>query len=514
MQGAGRTGQFKPEEYNHAIGEAKKALAAGRFAEARGLYSESASLFPQSLQALTGLGISLMECDAPEKAVESLEQAVRLSWYDPGLHALLGKALVMTGRNLPAARHLAIAKIYAGGELESWTEDLLRCIPGDKAQKALEEIKRLGLAMPFDERGRHTTAIAKGESVLDRAEEERRISSIGYWHHEFILPSGAKIPGRAGNMLLLGMLDLPESLEGKKVLDVAAWDGFVSFECEARGALSVTALDWLVWRDRNIGDHGFLTMRGILGSSVDQVLCDAYDLDSRRLGVFDVTIMCGLLYHLHDPLKAIQALAGVTGEVAYIGNTILDTGESESLMRFSPHEDNHYNDFTTWWVPNTRCMMEMVLASGFSRVEVASRTLDASTGHGYLVLRAYPPRQSFRDYYLKEHPFILEEDWPRHEPEELDLVHWSTNDQPQEDAQWLDAEHPVLDAIGPGTIKAAFFNLRNRKRNELGIRLVKTWLSRRSNYELEGIVALYGGAPQATGSCSRGRRPRTAPRCS
>jgi tRNA (mo5U34)-methyltransferase len=505
MQGVQRTSQFKPEEFHHAVGKAQQALEAGRFVEARGLFSESTSLFPQSLPALTGLGLSLMECGTPEKAVESLEQAVRLSWYDPRLHALLGKALAMAGHDLPAARHLMIAKIFAKGDLESASQELLRRIPNETAQKALEEVKRQGLAMPFDERGRHTTAIARREPVLDRDEEERRISRVGYWHHEFMLPSGTKIPGRAGNMLLLGMLDLPERLEGKKVLDVAAWDGFVSFECESRGALSVTALDWLVWRDRNIGDHGFLSMREILGSMVDQVLCDAYDLDPRKLGVFDVTIMCGLLYHLHDPLKAIQALATVTGEVAYIGNTIMDTGECESIMRFSPHEDNHYNDFTTWWVPNTRCMIEMVRASGFSRVEVASRTLDASTGHGYLVLRAIPPKQSFRDYYLKEHPFILEEDWPCHEPEELELVHWSTDEQPPSDARWLEPDHPVLEKIGPATIKAAFFNLRNRRRNELGIRLVQTWLKKRSNYELEGIVALYGGARPVTGSCSSDR---------
>ncbi len=492
MQGSTRSGQFKPDEFHEALRAAKNAMGQRRFDEARNLFAQSVSLFPQSLQALSGLGSCLIECGEPQKAVEPLRTALNLSYYDPDLHALAARALAMSGQNREAAKHLIIAKIFASKERQSPWDDLLLSLPRETVERALDDVKRLGLALPFDERGRQTTAIAKGRTVLDPGEEERRIAQVKYWHHEFILPSGRKIPGRAGNMLLLGMLDLPESLEGKKVLDIAAWDGFLSFECESRGALSVTALDWLVWRDQNIGDRGFLTMRKVLDSSTDQVLCDAYDLDPRKLGIFDVTLMCGLLYHLHDPLRALQALASVTGEVAYIGNTIMDTGECESWMRYSPGENNHYDDFTTWWVPNTRCMIEMARSNGFERVEVAARTLDASTGHGYIVLRAYPRKRSFREFYLEEHPFISEEDWRSLTPKELELIQWATGENPSTDSTWLDPEDPLLKEIPPAPLKTAFFNLRNAHRNDLGIRLVRSWLAHQTNYEVEGILKLYG----------------------
>jgi len=37
----------------------------------------------------------------------------------------------------------------------------------------------------------------------------------------------------------LKFLQLPEDLAGKSVLDIGAWDGFFSFECERRGASRV-----------------------------------------------------------------------------------------------------------------------------------------------------------------------------------------------------------------------------------------------------------------------------------
>ena len=69
----------------------------------------------------------------------------------------------------------------------------------------------------------------------------------------------------------------PRDLRGRTVLDVGAWDGFFSFECERRGAERVVALDGPAWREPEWGPGGFGTRSGFdlarraLGSRVEDV---------------------------------------------------------------------------------------------------------------------------------------------------------------------------------------------------------------------------------------------------
>src|SRR5262244_2154854 len=45
----------------------------------------------------------------------------------------------------------------------------------------------------------------------------------------------------------LRLLQIPDDLSGKTVLDIGAWDGFFSFEFERRGAKRVLAIDTFAW---------------------------------------------------------------------------------------------------------------------------------------------------------------------------------------------------------------------------------------------------------------------------
>jgi len=73
---------------------------------------------------------------------------------------------------------------------------------------------------------------------------ERLVQSHG-WYHSFELPGGVIIEGAQTldyQKERWARFSLPASLEGKRVLDIGAWDGWFSFEAERRGA-SVTAVD-------------------------------------------------------------------------------------------------------------------------------------------------------------------------------------------------------------------------------------------------------------------------------
>ena len=93
----------------------------------------------------------------------------------------------------------------------------------------------------------------------------RRVEAIR-WFHTLELPGGITTPGAVDSTRLLGRVDLPASLTGKRVLDIGAWDGFCSFEAARRGAATVLATDSYSWGDGGWGTQdGFLLAREALG---------------------------------------------------------------------------------------------------------------------------------------------------------------------------------------------------------------------------------------------------------
>src|SRR5262245_53605468 len=78
----------------------------------------------------------------------------------------------------------------------------------------------------------------------------------------------------------LQLLQIPEDLTGKTVLDIGAWDGFFSFEFERRGAKRVLAIDTYAW-DKG-GLDCFLLARAHFNSKVDYQRLDVHDLSKEE----------------------------------------------------------------------------------------------------------------------------------------------------------------------------------------------------------------------------------------
>lgn len=123
-------------------------------------------------------------------------------------------------------------------------------------------------------------------------------------------------------------LQLP-NLHGKTVLDIGAWDGFFSFAAEQRGA-KVVSLDHYVWsvdipawnaywqkcqqegkpaKPHNLvpevwhpdtlpGKRGYDTAHKALESKAEWVVGNFDEMDLDKLGMFDVVLYLGVLYHL------------------------------------------------------------------------------------------------------------------------------------------------------------------------------------------------------------------------
>ena len=130
------------------------------------------------------------------------------------------------------------------------------------------------------------------------------------------------------------------------------------------------ATDSYSWGGEGWGSKaGFELARTALGSTVDDKEIDVLDLSPDAVGVFDLVLFLGVLYHMRHPLLALERVAGVAGE-----QLILDTHadllwQRRPAMAFYPN-DELADDPTNWWGPNPAALIAMLRDVGFERVEV------------------------------------------------------------------------------------------------------------------------------------------------
>jgi tRNA (mo5U34)-methyltransferase len=170
----------------------------------------------------------------------------------------------------------------------------------------------------------------------------------------------------------LPRLRLPATLSGRSVLDIGAWDGFFSFEVERRGAARVVATDYYAWHGlgwgTGQGKAGFELAREALGSRVEDVDLDVMDLSPERIGTFDVVLLLGVLYHLPNPLLALERVASVTDDLLIIETVVDMVGFGRPAVAFYPGRELN-GDPTNWWGPNVAAVHGMLRCVGFKRIE-------------------------------------------------------------------------------------------------------------------------------------------------
>jgi tRNA (mo5U34)-methyltransferase len=197
------------------------------------------------------------------------------------------------------------------------------------------------------------------------------------WYHRMELPGGITTDGISHTTRGLPRLQLPASFAGKSVLDIGAWDGFYSFEAARRGARRVLATDSFAWSGESWGSKdGFILARSLLGleNVVDDLTIDAMDISADRLGGrFDVVFFLGILYHLKDPIGALERAASVCGDLLIM--------ETETALNWLPHAaarifpaDELGQDPTNWFSFNHRALRGLLLGLGFTRLEVKYRS--------------------------------------------------------------------------------------------------------------------------------------------
>lgn len=205
---------------------------------------------------------------------------------------------------------------------------------------------------------------------MDPASLRQQVESIR-WYHTIDLGQGLVTSGIDDTPARLRRIDLPASLEGRRVLDIGAWDGFFSFEAERRGAARVVAADHFAWHGpgwgTGRGKAGFNLARAVLGSRVEDLDVDVMDLSPERVGTFDVVLFLGVLYHLPHPLLALERVASVTRGLLILETVVDMVGFSRPAVAFYPNRELN-GDPTNWWGPNVPAVEGMLRTAGFDRI--------------------------------------------------------------------------------------------------------------------------------------------------
>jgi tRNA (mo5U34)-methyltransferase len=199
------------------------------------------------------------------------------------------------------------------------------------------------------------------------------------WFHSFALPDGEKIAGIKSIECLNAEADVifPADLPGLSVLDIGSWDGFFSFEAERRGARDVLATDHFCWSGEGWGTReGFDYIHARLNSSVRAQDVDVPNLDPAVLGRFDLVLLLGVLYHVKDPYRCLEAAATMCSDHLVVETVTAMAHEPMPVMRlFRPME--LADDPTNFWAPNVPAMEVMLTNMGFSRIEAVLSPVSA-----------------------------------------------------------------------------------------------------------------------------------------
>ncbi|MFZ3355738.1 MAG: DUF1698 domain-containing protein [Thermoplasmata archaeon] len=208
----------------------------------------------------------------------------------------------------------------------------------------------------------------------DREALWREIQAIPWWHRIQVGPFVT--PGQTSSFAQdwLGSC-LPQSFEGRSVLDIGAWDGYFSFLAEERGARRVVAIDNLKNLEAHpTGSAGFQLAKRVRGSNVEFHTLDVYECD-QLAEKFDVIFFFGVYYHLHSPIYALEKIRKLLapGGTLYMEGLIRSGRDPSILVLNGEFGSSNHSD------PTIPAVRRMVTKAGFTSI----KTMQFNYGGGW-----------------------------------------------------------------------------------------------------------------------------------
>ncbi len=180
-----------------------------------------------------------------------------------------------------------------------------------------------------------------------------------------------------------------EIFEKKSVLDIGAWDGCLSFEAEKNKASEVVALDIRKAK-------GFEIAHEILNSNVKHIEKDIIEAKPEDIGVFDVVLFCGVLYHMKFPFFSLHRVSNLT---KLGGTLILEThaieNKSIKIENFPNNQGFYETDCYMLLYPNDELAGDPTNWVGLSVEAIASMLENVGFEVNKIILSQTPDRYTF-----------------------------------------------------------------------------------------------------------------------
>jgi SAM-dependent methyltransferase len=223
--------------------------------------------------------------------------------------------------------------------------------------------------------------------VTGARDAQRRVDEL-LWYHTIDSVAGVITPGWWDLRHALPLLPFPD-LRGLRCLDIGTWDGFYAYEMERRGAAEVVAIDVPdladldyppeVRLDASFDDGhatkqersaGFRLLHELLDSKVEWRGISVYDIDPAELGTFDFVMLGSLLVHLRDPVRALDAVRGVTSGRFLCVDFVHLPAHLRARHRPIFELRGVGSDFQ-WWMASDAGLRQLLHVGGFEIEEVS-----------------------------------------------------------------------------------------------------------------------------------------------
>lgn len=238
---------------------------------------------------------------------------------------------------------------------------------------------------------------------LSQEELIAKVSSYPYWYQRIYL--GQNVYTISDRRPLHDFIwpvirgSLPISLEGRSILDVGTNAGFYPIQASLMGASRVVGIESM---PEYLDQARFC--RQIWDLDIEYLQLDAHDLKEVD-ETFDIVIFAALLYHLKNPLAALEDVAAICSDAMIFESEIippnprnrlfLHTGSGRNL-RYAKHQegfmkfierDELNDDGSNWWVPDVACVLGMLRTAGFTNF---SKVLFPRRGRVLLIATKHP----------------------------------------------------------------------------------------------------------------------------